>query len=138
LIAEQFEEASPSTRARRQAREGRIFALTMAGGFFFLALVAHWRNAPRASVATLSIAILSLLAALFVPGRLETIRKAWMKLGEAIGFVTTPIIMAVFYYVLVTPIAWVRRATAKQPVETRSNWRQREPLPPRSRLERQF
>jgi hypothetical protein len=138
LIAELYEEDSPSTRAKRQAREGRIFALTMAGGFLFLALVARWRNAPQASVATFSIAILSLLAALFVPGRLETIRKAWMKFGEAIGFVTTPIIMAVFYYVLVTPIALVRRATTKRPVATRSNWRQREPLPPPSRLERQF
>jgi hypothetical protein len=61
-----------------------------------------------------------------------------MKLGEVIGYVTTPILMAILYYVVVTPIALVRRlAKARRPV-TKSGWLERPPLPPRERMERQF
>lgn len=129
---------SPLTQASKNAREGRIFALTVAGGFLLLALVASWRGTHRVSVIALSISALSLLAALFLPGRLGGIRKVWMKIGEAIGLVTTPIMMGLVYYIVMTPIAVVRRATAKRRIARDSNWRQRPPLPPPSRMERQF
>ena len=35
-----------------------------------------------------------------------------IKLGERIGRVTTPVILGMFYYLVVTPFGWVRRATS--------------------------
>jgi hypothetical protein len=61
-----------------------------------------------------------------------------MKIGEAIGFLTTPILMTVVYYLVITPIALLRRAFAKPRAVRDSNWRRRPPLPPASRMERQF
>ncbi len=123
---------------RNEIREGRIFALTVAGGFLAVALLAMLRGRHRVEDATLVLSAIGVLAALLIPGRLGPARRAWMKLGEGIGYVTTPVIMAVFYYVVVTPIAFMRRLAKQRRPATESSWHQRPPLPPRERMERQF
>ncbi len=111
----------------------------MAGGFSFIALVAYWRAAETVTIVALSVAATSLFAALLVPGRLEPVRLGWMKVGEIIGRVTTPILLAVVYYAIVTPIGIVRRvAVGRRRKRLDSQWHQRPPLPPPARLERQF
>jgi hypothetical protein len=123
---------------RNEIREGRIFALTVAGGFLAVALLAMLKRRYRVEDATLMLSAIGVLAALVIPGRLGPARRAWMKLGEAIGYVTTPVIMAVLYYVVVTPIAFMRRLAKQRRPATESSWHQRPPLPPRERMERQF
>jgi hypothetical protein len=119
-------------------REGRFFALTLAGGFLFLALLTFWRHAPRVAVTAAALAAISLLAATLIPGKLEPIQRAWMKIGEGIGYITTPIVMAIVYYLAVTPIAAVRRLRRVRRQSVGSNWHRRPPLPARERMERQF
>lgn len=133
-------ESSDSTLrdARRKAREGRVFALTLSGGFLFLAAVGLWRDAEILLAVSLGMAVVSILAALLVPGRLGPVNRAWMKVGEAMGRVTTPVLMALIYYLVVTPIALIRRAVSRRPPPRSSNWHRRPPLPPPSRMERQF
>ncbi len=123
---------------RNEIREGRIFALTVAGGFLAVALLAMLRGRHRVEDATLVLSAIGVLAALLIPGRLGPARRAWMKLGEGIGYVTTPVIMAFLYYVVVTPIAFMRRLAKQRRPATESSWHQRPPLPPRERMERQF
>ena len=130
--------ADAEVARRNQIREGRIFALTVAGGFLTVALLAMFRGRNRVEGAALALSAIGVLAALSIPGRLGPARRAWMKLGEAIGYVTTPIIMAILYYVVVTPIAIVRRLAKQRRPATESGWHQRPPLPPRERMERQF
>jgi hypothetical protein len=122
---------------RSDVREGRIFALTLSGCFLFLALLARLRHREAVAAAALALSAASLLAALVIPGRLEPVRRLWMKLGDAIGRVTTPILMAIVYYLLVTPIGVVRRLKPSAP-RTGSNWHPRPPLPEAARMERQF
>lgn len=124
--------------AARKVREGRVFALTLAGGFLFLALMAYWRHAPRVAVVAVVVTAVSLLAATLVPGKLEPVRRAWMKLGEGIGYITTPIVMAIVYYLVVTPTGLLRRARPFGRPAPMSGWYRRPPLPERERLERQF
>jgi len=123
---------------KNNIREGRIFALTVAGGFLVVALLAMRRGGYRVEAAAFSVSAIGVLAALMIPGRLGPARRAWMKLGEAIGYVTTPILMAIVYYVFLTPIAIVRRLGLQRESAKDSRWHQRPPLPPRERLERQF
>ena len=130
--------ADAEVMRRKQIREGRIFALTLAGGFLAVALLAMRKGRDRVEDAALALSAIGVLAALLIPGRLGPVRRAWMKLGEAIGHVTTPIIMAILYYLVVTPIAIVRRLARQKVPATESGWRQRPPLPPRERMERQF
>jgi hypothetical protein len=123
---------------RRRAREGRVFALTLAGGFLLVAAVGVWRNAHRLEVISLAIAFVSVLAAVLIPGRLTPVRKAWMKIGELIGRVTTPVLLGAIYYLIFTPIGVVRRVLSPRRSRAGSNWHPRPPLPPPSRMERQF
>ena len=131
-------DADAAVMRRNQIREGRIFALTVAGGFLAVALLAMRRHRDRVEDAALALSAIGVLAALLFPGHLGPVRRAWMKFGEAIGYVTTPIIMAILYYVVVTPIAMVRRLAKQGTPATESGWHQRPPLPPRERMERQF
>lgn len=129
---------NPALDDRRKIHEGRVFALTLAGGFLFLALLTYWRHAPRVAVTTAALAAVSLLAATLIPGKLGPIQRVWMKIGESIGYITTPIAMAIVYYLAVTPIAGVRRIRRTRRQSVGSNWHRRPPLPARERMERQF
>jgi hypothetical protein len=122
----------------RDARQDRTFALTLSGGFLFLGLLAELRHRDGAALVTFTLSAISLLAALIIPGRLEPVRRLWMKLGEAIGYVTTPIVMAIVYYLLVTPIGIATRLKTRRRPETDSSWHERPPLPEAKRMERQF
>jgi hypothetical protein len=120
-------------------REGRVFALTMAGGFLFVAAVTYWRGAETIALVASVLAAIFILAAAIVPGRLEPVRLAWMKLGELIGRVTTPVLMAIVYFVVVTPVAIVRRTfSGRRESADASAWHERPEATPRERMERQF
>jgi hypothetical protein len=123
---------------RQTAREGRIFALTLAGGFLFFALLGFWRGKDSVTAVAGALAGISFLAGILIPGRLEPVRRAWMKLGEAIGYITTPVLMAIVYYLVLTPIGLARRMFSARPKRSNSHWHQRPPLPPPARMERQF
>jgi hypothetical protein len=117
---------------------GRVFAFTMMAGFVFVALIGLWREMPGLTRVAQALAVISFVAGLAVPGMLEPVRRGWMKLGEAIGRVTTPILLAIVYYVVLTPTAILRRAFARSRPPADSHWQPRAPLPDKSRLERQF
>jgi hypothetical protein len=118
--------------------DNRTFALTLAGGFLFFGLLALWKGRQQLAVISLGLSIASLLASLLVPGRLGPVRRGWMKIGQGLSFVTTPVLMAVLYYLVFTPPAMLRRLGRRRRPKKASTWHQRAPLPPRSRMERQF
>jgi hypothetical protein len=117
---------------------GRVFAFTLMAGFVFVALIGVWRGIPVLARTAQLLAVASFLAGLLIPGRLEPVRRGWMALGEAIGRVTTPIMLAIVYYLVLTPTGLIRRALVRRPRPAPSYWHQRPPLPPRSKMERQF
>src|SRR5262249_34664210 len=41
------------------------------------------------------------------PAALRPLYVVWMKFGAVMGFINTRIIMSVFFFVLLTPIAWI-------------------------------
>ena len=128
----------PTQAPQSTKRSGRVFAFTLAAGFAFVALVGWWRDMPTLARAGQILGAASLLAGLLIPGKLEPARRAWMAFGEALGRVTTPLMMGVVYYLILTPMGLVRRALVRRPPSPASFWRPRDPLPPRERMERQF
>lgn len=128
---------SPST-SQRELRANREFAFTLAVAFLVFALLALRKaRYPVASV-SFGIAIVLFLAGLVLPGRLSRVRRAWMMIGEMIGRVTTPLLMGALYYLILTPIAVVRRARRRDRSARVPSWHPRPPLPPPARMERQF
>lgn len=118
-------------------RDGRNFAFTIAGGFVAIGLLAARKHRHATTAISLGLAAVSLLAGIVVPTMLLPVRRRWIQLGELIGLVTTPVMMAAVYYLLLTPAGALRRFRHHRAAET-PGWRRREPLPPASRMERQF
>jgi len=95
--------------ARLTPAEGRKFGLTLAAAFGVLALIAWWRGGARAPIVLGTLAGLFLLGGALVPARLGPVQRAWMGMAHAISKVTTPIFMAVVYFVVITPAGLLRR-----------------------------
>jgi hypothetical protein len=127
------------------AAKGRRFALTLAGAFALLSIIAYLRH-RSVTFDVLGILAVSMgLAALLVPSRLEPVERGWMGLAHALSKVTTPIFMGIVYFVVLTPIALVRRLAGGNPmthkIQNDTYWIPRtrsEPEASRKRMERQF
>ena len=126
--------------ARLSPREGRKFALTLAAAFGVLAGVTWWRSGATVPAVLGTIAGLFALGGLLVPAHLGPVQRAWMGLAHAISRVTTPIFMGVVYYLVITPIALLRRAFGGNPLRAHqgaTGWVDRQKAP-RGDLTRQF
>jgi hypothetical protein len=126
--------------ARLTPREGRKFALTLAVAFGVLALIAWWRGSPRALLVFGVIAEAFVLGGLLVPGKLGPVYRLWMGFAHALSRITTPVFMAVVYFLVITPIAVIRRAVGGNPLRTHggaTGWVDRQ-QDPRGDLTRQF
>lgn len=131
--------------AQFTASRGRKFAITLAIAFGVIAALAFLRGRQTAWLITATIALLMLLAGLFIPGKLELIERGWMKLAHAISRVTTPIFMGIVYFVVLTPVGVVRRIAGANPLVHRpadgSYWirrPERDKEQARRQMERQF
>ncbi len=51
--------------------------------------------------------------ALIVPGVLQPVYKIWMRFGLLISKITTPLILGIVFFVIITPFGLVRRFIAK-------------------------
>ena len=57
---------------------------------------------------------LSFLAA-FWPWASLMIHRGWMKLGELMGAIVSRVILAVIFYLILTPLGWLNRILSKNP-----------------------
>ncbi len=126
--------------ARLTPRQGRKFAFTLTAAFGVLAAVAWWRGSERALVVFGALAGALAAAGLIIPGRLGPVERAWMGLAHAISRVTTPIFMGVVYFLVIAPVAILRRALGGNPLTAHrgdTGWVDRQATP-RGDLTRQF
>ena len=126
----------------RTPRELRSFALTTGGAFATLAVVLAWRGRTSAAVACGIAALLLLGAGLAVPERLGGTYRTWMRVAELMSRVTTPVLMAVVFFGILTPLGLVRRLLGHRslgtPRSAATGWVRRAPDARRSDLRRQF
>lgn len=129
--------------ARLTAAEGRKFGFTVGFAFLALGAFAMWRGKQRTSMVLLSLGGVLVVAALVVPTLLGPVEKAWMGLAHLISKVTTPIFMSIVYFVVMTPIGFLRRMSAGKMGAPKSssvsNWDAHTPaVVRRESMERQF
>lgn len=123
------------------AAAGRKFAFTVAAAFLVLSAIARIRGHAVSWVVFATFAIVLAVAGTLFPAKLGPVDRAWMALAKLIAKVTTPVFMAVLYFVVVTPIAVLRRTFGGNGLVHRSGqlgyWVDRTQSP-RSSMSRQF
>lgn len=85
----------------------RTFGFVFAA-FFAILTVDAWKNGkswePKAIVAVSFLAI-----AFIYPNILKPLNKVWMKFGELLHRIVSPLFLGVLFFVVITPMAIVRR-----------------------------
>src|ERR1041384_5545696 len=126
----------PSLRAERE------FGLIVGG--VLLVLAAWWLYRGKLALirpAMLVMGALLIVFALVWPRALVWPNKAWMLLAEELSFVTTRVILAVVFFLVVTPIGVIKRMFDWDPLNRRarggggSYWH---PYPERQRDHRHY
>ncbi|BDC49132.1 hypothetical protein F183_A14480 [Bryobacterales bacterium F-183] len=108
-----------------QQPSDRQFGLTVGG---VLVAAGIWRM-PEIALPGVVLMLLGLVR----PAVLHTPNRLWMRMSHAIGRVTTPVMMALLFFCVITPLGFVmRRMYGYQPLqlefdrEAKSYWSVRE------------
>lgn len=88
----------------------RNFGLMLAVVFFCLSAYAYYQNVGKNTIyVSLITSVIVGLIAIAAPALLTPFNRAWMKLGELMGTVVSPLVLGVIFYVLITPVALLTR-----------------------------
>jgi hypothetical protein len=96
--------------------QSRKFGLTVGAAFLVLGGILLWRQRESGAAITGAIGALLVLLGAIAPGVLVPVERAWMRLSHVMSSITTPIIMAVIYFFVLTPIALLMRAFGRNPL----------------------
>ncbi|MGJ8635972.1 MAG: SxtJ family membrane protein [Phycisphaerales bacterium] len=103
-------------RARLTAKEGRKFAFTLGIAFAVIGFLFAWRWGHSVGLVLWIISGVLMISGVLIPTRLGGVSRMWLALGEAISKVTSPIIMAIMYYLILTPVGFLMRLSGKNPL----------------------
>ena len=87
------------------------------GILFFLVflIISIWplKNGNNINYYFLVVSVIFLILGAFNSKLLSPLKKAWIKFGERLGLIIAPIIMAIVYFVFLTPISLIVRIFGK-------------------------
>lgn len=120
-------------RTETSVREGSMhgFGLFLATLLAVIGLLPMLREAPPRWWA-LGTALLLALLALLLPEWIDPLRRLFVRLGELIGRVTTPLVLGIIFYGVLTPMGLLMRLAGKDPLRLKrdpgaeSYWIERE------------
>ncbi|MEW6589802.1 MAG: SxtJ family membrane protein [Pseudomonadota bacterium] len=122
----------------------RFFGLLFFVVFLLIALWPLLKGKPVYPI-PLGIALAFLAAALVVPKWLAPLNRLWMKFGELLHRIVSPVILGIMFFGVITPVGWLMRLAGKDLLRTKfdrdadSYWIRREPPGPESSsMKRQF
>lgn len=61
------------------------------------------------------------LVAEVAPGKLNKVQFFWLRLGELMGQVTTPIVLGLVFFLLLTPIGWLKRTLGASKIDRKQD-----------------
>tara|TARA_B100000575_G_scaffold285861_1_gene281751 strand:- start:2025 stop:2426 length:402 start_codon:yes stop_codon:yes gene_type:complete len=109
------------------------FGFFFCGVFSLFALYFYFYASSVYAIVFLFFSILFLLTAIFRDSLLSPLNKAWMQLGVLLGRIVSPIILALLFFLMFTPIALLMRLFNRDELHLRSSnsdtfWRLRDPV----------
>jgi hypothetical protein len=122
----------------------RKFGLTALIFFGSLCTLGLWTEKPVPTYLFGSLSILG-LGFILAPGPLKPVYNAWLKIAHVIGRIITTLVLALAYYLVITPSALIKRVFGGRPLpvkpdkEAKSYWVTRtEPAQPRERFLKRY
>lgn len=111
---EAFDAVADKAAEKKELRNfGLVFAAIVVGLF---GLLLPWLREHPLPRWPFIVGVVFVLPALIFPLGLKPVFKAWMKFGAVMGFINTRIILAVFFFIFVTPVGWLMRALKHDPM----------------------
>ena len=83
--------------------------------FVFFLVISLWPFTKKIEINLylISIAFIFLVLGLLNSKILSPLNKAWIKLGEILGRIVAPVVMAIVYFIILTPISLLVRLFGK-------------------------
>jgi hypothetical protein len=101
---------------RADRRELRRFGLIVGGIFGVITLWPAIARGQSPRSWTLGLAVALIVPALVAPWALAPAQRAWMALGNALGWVNTRLVLGLIFFGLVTPTGLVLRLAGRDPM----------------------
>jgi hypothetical protein len=132
--------------ARLTGGDARRFGVVVGAAFVLLGALAAARGRGAAGALLAGVGAALVLTALLQPRALVPVERGWMATAVAMARVTTPVLLGVVYFGVITPIGVVRRlvggnalAPAPRPRGGAAGWAARDARSQqRTDMERQF
>ncbi len=96
------------------------FGLTFAIIFFVIGLFL-WHKKAAVVFWPLALSATFLCSGLFMPKSLNALNLLWLKFGLLLHRLTSPIILAVMFYLLITPMGILMRVFGRCPIDKNFN-----------------
>ena len=83
--------------------------------FVVFLIIGFWplKNSENLNIYFLTASVIFLLLGLINSKLLSPLNKSWIKLGEILGTIIAPIVMALVYFVILTPVSLIVRIFGK-------------------------
>lgn len=106
-------------------------------------LIMPWIFSRSISMWPWAISSVLIILALIAPGILKIVYKIWMRIGLALGWVNTKIILGIVFYFVFTPMGLLMRIFRKDPMcrnmdGKAASYRCNSIKPPKDRMERTY
>ncbi len=102
-----------------QGSSDRSFGLVMTAFFVLVGLIPLTRGAGI-RIWALAVAAAFLILSLGRPGILHLLNVGWGRIGVALGKVTTPLLIGLIFFLIVTPLGFLFRLLGRDPMRLRS------------------
>lgn len=98
----------------------RKFGITIGSVLLLISAILYWNEKGSANWFLISGSFL-ILAALIYPNILKPLNKIWMGLAVLLGFVMTKVILAILFFLVLTPIALIAKISGKKFLDLNMN-----------------
>jgi len=124
-----------SQHSQYQLPSNKKFGLFFTAIFLALALYSQWKANTSWVIGSLVLAVVFATVTALAPKLLTLPNKLWFSIGELLGKITSPIVLGIMYFLLITPIAIVTRKLGRDVLlikrrDVNSYWVERSPVGP--------
>lgn len=104
---------SPRINWKPSSRDLRSFGAIFWTGFLLLGLIPHFRHHAQTAHVVWGVGTFVGLLALLIPPAAKPIYWFWMGFGFVMGNIMSRVILTLFFFVILTPLAIVFRLTSR-------------------------